>query len=506
MARSRAWSSGSDPRPEIRGNPVPAPDRPGTCVRGRTTAATVRRRPSGPRGTRRDEDHDPDVPGERRRQGATTPSPTRWPGRSAKGAHTPSILGVHGDLGKLIRGLKRRKPDLVFHLLEMFGGRLRGDVEVAGLLDLLEIPYTGGGPAELSLRMDKGLAKKALAFDKILYPDFAVFARDDFETGGNLRMPLFVKPLKADASIGIGADSLVHDAAALMKRVAAHPQEGRRRGAGRGVHRGARVLRRRPRQPRPAGLPARSRWTSAASPTARPASSTARRSGPRTASSTRGRGRSSPTSPTSSAPGSRRSRSTPTGRSKVRDYGRVDLRLTETGEIYVIEVNANCYLEQPASSPPPPPPRLDYPALINRIADLAASDNVAEAAGDPFGVPVLLDDQLIGVLPAAPRGAAPRTPSGMPSAGTAGPPDRLPCRLRRQGDAEPTADATCRELRRGHGRGPASRHGPWQPSKACLATMWSSPVSRNGPESSAATRRPQDHRGLKIGSRGYTPL
>ena len=30
---------------------------------------------------------------------------------------------------------------------------------------------------------------------------------------------------------------------------------------------------------------------------------------------------------------------------RVRDYGRVDLRLTETGEIYVIEVNASCYLE-----------------------------------------------------------------------------------------------------------------------------------------------------------------
>ena len=31
---------------------------------------------------------------------------------------------------------------------------------------------------------------------------------------------------------------------------------------------------------------------------------------------------------------------------RVRDYGRVDLRLTETGEIYVLEVNASCYLEQ----------------------------------------------------------------------------------------------------------------------------------------------------------------
>src|SRR5690606_40285482 len=31
---------------------------------------------------------------------------------------------------------------------------------------------------------------------------------------------------------------------------------------------------------------------------------------------------------------------------RVRDYGRIDLRVTESGEIYVIEVNANCYLER----------------------------------------------------------------------------------------------------------------------------------------------------------------
>jgi D-alanine-D-alanine ligase len=138
-----------------------------------------------------------------------------------QGKHTPSVLGVHNDLGRMISRLKRRQPDLVFNLVEMFNKQLKGDVEVAAVLDLLDISYTGGGPAELSLRVDKGLAKKVLAFDKILYPDFAVFSRTDLETGGNLRFPLFVKPLKADASIGIGADSLVRDAPALMERVAA---------------------------------------------------------------------------------------------------------------------------------------------------------------------------------------------------------------------------------------------------------------------------------------------
>src|SRR5438445_373348 len=39
------------------------------------------------------------------------------------------------------------------------------------------------------------------------------------ENEGNLRMPLFVKPLRMDASIGIGARSLVHSSQEMMQRV-----------------------------------------------------------------------------------------------------------------------------------------------------------------------------------------------------------------------------------------------------------------------------------------------
>ena len=57
---------------------------------------------------------------------------------------------------------------------------------------------------------------------------------------------------------------------------------------------------------------------------------------------------------------------------RVRDYGRVDLRLTEAGEIYVIEVNASCYLEKPSEfAMAAAAAGLDYPALINRIVELA---------------------------------------------------------------------------------------------------------------------------------------
>src|SRR5205085_3535791 len=136
------------------------------------------------------------------------------------GGHKPAVLGGHGDVRKLIAGLRRRKPELVFNLMETFGDSQLGAIGVVGLLDLLGIPYTGGGPGEFYLQEDKALTKKLLAFDHIRCPDFAVFSQDaDFETGGNLRLPLFVKPLRMDASIGIDAKSLVRTSAELMERV-----------------------------------------------------------------------------------------------------------------------------------------------------------------------------------------------------------------------------------------------------------------------------------------------
>ena len=57
---------------------------------------------------------------------------------------------------------------------------------------------------------------------------------------------------------------------------------------------------------------------------------------------------------------------------RVRDYGRVDIRLTDTGEIYVLEVNASCYLERSSEfAMSARAMSLDYPRLIERIVNLA---------------------------------------------------------------------------------------------------------------------------------------
>ena len=286
--------------------------------------------------------------------------------------HRASILGVHDDLRKLIAGLSRRKADLVFNLVEGFGNDTSGDVAVAGILDLLRLRYTGGGPGELYLRQDKGLAKKIFAFEGILYPHFAVFSKDaDFETAGNLRMPLFVKPLTADSSIGIEGDSLVRDTTALMERVLAiHKKVGdsalvEEYIEGREFYVGVLGNREPVTFPPiemdfsglPDGMPhilgSRAKWKK---------------------SSVEYKGTKSVLA---DVPDELRARLQKTALDayralRVRDYGRVDLRLTETGEIYVIEVNASCYLEESSEfAAAAKAAGIEFPELIQKIVDLA---------------------------------------------------------------------------------------------------------------------------------------
>jgi len=287
--------------------------------------------------------------------------------------HRVSILGSHGDVKRLITGLSRRKPDLVFNLMEMFEENIFGDIPVAGLLDLLGLKYTGSGPGELYLSQDKGLTKKLLAFEDILYPRFLVFSRGEaFETGGNLRMPLFVKPLRSDSSLGIGGKSLVHDAVALMERVAYIRKElndsalaeeyieGREFFVGVLGNAQAKAL-----PPVevdftgfPEGVPkvmdSKAKWDE------------------------RSKEYKGTKSVIATLPDELRAKLQKVAVDayralRVKDYGRVDLRLTETGEIYVLEVNASCYLEKSSEfAMAAAASGLDYPRLIERIVNLAS--------------------------------------------------------------------------------------------------------------------------------------
>jgi D-alanine-D-alanine ligase len=287
--------------------------------------------------------------------------------------HKTSVLTIRHDLNDLLGGLKARKPQLVFNLVESFGDDIMGGViGVAGVLDLLQIPYTGGGPGEIFLQEDKALTKKLLAFEGIPYPDFATFPADaNFETGGNLRMPLFVKPLRMDASIGIDEKSLVRNTQQMMERVlyiqrtfgdaalAEEYIEGREFYVG--VMGNEELV---------AFPPIEMDFSGLKEGSLKVMDSEAKFN----ESSERYHGTKAVIADIDAELKAKLQKASIDAYRALRvcDYGRVDLRLTETGEVYVIEVNASCYLEQHSEfSTAAEAHGIPYPKLVTSIAELA---------------------------------------------------------------------------------------------------------------------------------------
>lgn len=290
-----------------------------------------------------------------------------------KAGHTANVFAVEGDITKLVAGLKRRKPDLVFNVLEEFGSSLYGSVSVAGILDALGYPFTGGGPGELYVRQDKSLAKKLLRFEKIPTPDFAVFSLDaEMETGGNLRPPFFVKPLRMDASIGISGKSLVSTTKELLDRVKwIHEKIGDAALAeeyveGREFYIG--VL----GNVAPTAFPPMEVDFSKM-PADKPRIMSSKAKWDEGSAEYKGtRSIMAEGLPSELLAKLQRVALDAYRACRVRDYGRVDLRLATTGDIFVIEVNASCYLEPTGEfATAGKASGLEYPELVNRIVELA---------------------------------------------------------------------------------------------------------------------------------------
>jgi D-alanine-D-alanine ligase len=288
------------------------------------------------------------------------------------GGHDATILGVHRDLHALIDGLTKPKPELVFNLFENFGKVRLGAVCVVGLLDLLEVPYVGGGPGEFFLQQDKGITKKLLAYEGVPFPKFAVFTRDSTaERAAGLNMPLIVKPLSMDASIGISPSSIVTNEKDLMKRVAAvHERvkdealveefiDGREFNVAVLGNRNPIALP--PMEIDFSGLPDRAARILDSS--AKWDEDSVRFKGTRAVlAQIQGELREKLEQ---AALGAYRAL-------HVHDYGRVDMRVDAAGNPFVIEVNASCYLEQSSEfATAAAAAGIPYDALIQRIVECA---------------------------------------------------------------------------------------------------------------------------------------
>jgi D-alanine-D-alanine ligase len=134
--------------------------------------------------------------------------------------HEVRVVGIHDDLRGIRENAEAFGPHIVFNLMEAFAGVTTFDQNVVSYLELLRLSYTGCNPRGLILARDKALSKKLLAYHRIRVPEFTVVrpGRKPALTK-RLTFPLIVKSLFFEASAGISQASVVENMEQLTRRV-----------------------------------------------------------------------------------------------------------------------------------------------------------------------------------------------------------------------------------------------------------------------------------------------
>jgi D-alanine-D-alanine ligase len=128
-------------------------------------------------------------------------------------------LEFKDDWAAVLKKITKIRADLIFNLCEEFRGHSKLEMNIAALLEMIDVPFTGSSSLALGLSQDKGKTKSLLADHGIPTPAYFVHAPGERMTGPSLRYPLIVKPVCEDGSLGIDNDALVADEKALRRKV-----------------------------------------------------------------------------------------------------------------------------------------------------------------------------------------------------------------------------------------------------------------------------------------------
>jgi D-alanine-D-alanine ligase len=140
-------------------------------------------------------------------------------------------FGLGDDIEPLMRRLREGQA-VVVNYCEAFRGNSKGESFIAGVLELMGVPYTGSPPAALALCLDKIRTKRVLAGAGLPTPAFLEFTPDherlaDDELAARLSergiaWPAIVKAACEDASHGLDQRSVcqsIADVRAAARRI-----------------------------------------------------------------------------------------------------------------------------------------------------------------------------------------------------------------------------------------------------------------------------------------------
>jgi len=130
-------------------------------------------------------------------------------------------VGITTDLAVIKKAIDEHKPDIAFNLLEEFDSQSLFEPHVVGYLEMLGLPYTGSNSRGLMLAHDKALTNVICRAHRIRVPSFTVVRRGrKARRPRRLKFPLIVKSPTQEGSVGIAQASIVNDDAKLAERCA----------------------------------------------------------------------------------------------------------------------------------------------------------------------------------------------------------------------------------------------------------------------------------------------
>jgi len=120
------------------------------------------------------------------------------------------VAGIRGDIREILNLLEAHRPDVVFNACEAPLGRTDREAHAAALFEWLGIRFTGSGSETLAVCRRKDVTNAVLAAHGVPVPRTGVF-------------PCIVKPADEDGSAGINAASICEDELAVGRAKALLP-------------------------------------------------------------------------------------------------------------------------------------------------------------------------------------------------------------------------------------------------------------------------------------------
>ena len=130
-------------------------------------------------------------------------------------------LAVNNDIRYAIKKITNYSPDVILNFVESIEGVSNLESFIAGVFDLMAVPYTGNNPICLGNCLIKSRTKQILNSHGIKTPSYFIAKLNHYPTPKELllRYPAILKLVREDASIGISEFSVVNNHNNLKERL-----------------------------------------------------------------------------------------------------------------------------------------------------------------------------------------------------------------------------------------------------------------------------------------------